>query len=101
MNLEQIKNDYAVSVGFENWRNLFLNTSECFESFEYYENELMILAQKECLKRASENANLNKYDCDEFGIRYHNSNVDGVSLENGSLYEVNKESITNENNIIK
>lgn len=83
MNLEQIKNNYAVSQGFENWRNLFLNTSECFESFEYYENEVMILVQKECLKRASENAYLNGSEYSRCGC------------------EINKESITNEINIIK
>ena len=83
MNLEQIKNNYAVSQGFENWRNLFLNTSECFESFEYYENEVMILVQKECLKRASEKT----------AEQY----VRPITLN----YQEIKDLITNENNIIK
>ena len=80
--LEQIKDDYAVSQGFENWRNLFLNTSECFESFEYYENEVMILTQKECLKLASENA-FNHF----------------IAVSDSVQTNVRK-AITNENNIV-
>lgn len=99
--LQQIKNEYAVKWNFEHWIDLL----ECNSGLEFeidrHINELLTLVQKECLKNASDKANLDKYNCDRFGHRYYNGTTDGVSLENGSLYEVNKKSITDENNIIK
>lgn len=81
--LEQIKNDYAKSRGFADWEDLM--TKVCYfdnEEFFNQENELLILVQKECLKNASENADI-KYS-------FYGNDV-----------EINKESITNEKNIIR
>lgn len=80
LTLERIKNDYAISKGYADWFSLLLTTTR---NNEYYILELhietvMVLLQKECLKLASENA------CLEIGIN-----------------EIDKQSITNENNIIK
>lgn len=83
--LEQIKNDYALSKGYLSWKSLLSTLSFNTDFICKYENEVMVLVQKECLKRASENAKTIK------------------SGNSGSWYDasVNKESITNENNIIK
>lgn len=89
MNLEQIKNDYVkheFQGVFENW-NEFQNyyASRHPEYFENHWHNVIELVQKECLKRASENAE-----------------VDNILELNGDRYSiVNEESITNENNIIK
>lgn len=87
--LETIKNDYAYSCGFENWRELFLACEQCFESFEYYENEVMKIYARECLKLASENVKMKMKE-------------DILSLSMlDDWTEIDKESITNEKNIIK
>ena len=82
MNLEQIKNNYAVSQGYKSWFNLLCSALPNTTKSRYI-NEVMILVQKECLKRASENAYLNGSEYSRCGC------------------EINKESITNEINIIK
>ena len=57
-NLEQIKNEYAVKHGFENWECLviyyFHDGIHTIDFLIGHENEVMILVQKECLKLASE-----------------------------------------------
>lgn len=94
--LEQIKNDYAVSIGYSDWENLI--TSMIFNSvpkstigklteLEKHMDNISVITQKECLKLASENAEVEK----EYSIKYESFIPEGV----------NKESITNENNIIK
>ena len=80
-NLKQIKNDYAIQQGFANWYELITYCNEKY--LDYYITEVIILVQKECLKRASENAYLNGSEYSRCGC------------------EINKESITNENNIVK
>lgn len=79
--LEQIKNEYAVSKGFICWSHLLSSTSMLDEHI----NEVMKIYAMECLKLASENA-FNK----------------DVYIGYGEISEGKvKESITNENNIIK
>lgn len=84
--LEQIKNDFAISKGYEdfnslvNWEqnnddNIVLNSKI---------NEVMKIYAMECLKLASENAYCETGN-NEFGY----------------FSKVKKESITNENNLIK
>lgn len=88
--LEQIKNDYAISKGYEdfnslvNWEqnnddNIVLNSNI---------NEVMKIYAMECLKLASENV-----ICNENYI-----NINGIEVLNE--FSV-KQSITNENNLIK
>ena len=69
MNLEQIKNDYAVSKGYKSWFNLLCSALPNTTKSRYI-NEVMILAQNECLKRASENANIGNY----YGSKITNEN---------------------------
>lgn len=86
MNLEQIKDDYVrdnflASHELDNWYDFqYYFASKHPEWFENHWENIVQIAQKECLKRASENA--------EASTSYSNPYV--IS-----------ESITNENNIIK
>lgn len=68
--LEQIKNDYAVSRGYSDWENLI--TSMIFNSvpkstigklteLEKHMDNICIIAQKECLKLASDNILIRPY----------------------------------------
>lgn len=83
MTLEQIKNDYAVSKGFKNWK--YLQTDSYPHKLNEYINEVMRIYAMECLKLASENAEVD----------------DILELNGDRYYLVDKESITNEKNIIK
>lgn len=74
MNLEQIKNDYDIKYDFEDWDS-FINYIPNHE-VETHMDKICILAQKECLKLASERL---------------------IWREDKELLE----DITNENNIIK
>lgn len=81
MNLEQIKNDYAVGIGYDDWKSMLTEIFQfSVDEIIEHENEVMILAQKECLKRAVNNKVLYPYK--------------GIPL-------INSEDVTNENNIIK
>lgn len=82
---EQIKNDYAVNMTFKDWSDLlnyFINEDSKFSisTIIRHENEVMKIYAMECLKLASENA---------------------IVFFNEDFAEVDKGSITNENNIIK
>lgn len=77
--LEQIKNEYSVEQGFQNWK--YLQVESYPHQLNEHINEVMKIYAMECLKRASENANY---------ILDANDNVIII-----------KSSITNENNIIK
>lgn len=83
--LEQIKNEFAISKGLADWEDV-VDGFKCeylsFSKFSEYIDQVMKIYAMECLKLASENA----YTKD---VRF----TDDV--------EVDKESITNENNIIK
>jgi len=82
--LEQIKNDYAVDLGYLNWESLM--TEVCYfsnEEFFEHENEVMKIYAMECLKLASENA------FDHF-----------IAVSDRVQTNVRK-AITNENNILK
>lgn len=83
--LEQIKNDYAVSEGFDDWWHLDFYTSDWDLLNNHWKN-VCIIAQKECLKIASYNVDY------EYTFLY--------SSERNVGDEVAKQ-ITNENNIIK
>lgn len=78
--LEQIKNDYADELGYMSWKYMLLHFVEKQQGalLDLHFNEVMILAQKECLKRASENF----IGASKFAVDTRNS-------------------ITNKNNIIK
>lgn len=85
--LSQIKNEIAIKKGYFSWPNLIssghltitLNTID----------ELLIIVQKECLKNASKNVK-SKLKEDYLDLSM-----------NDDWTEVDKDSITNENNIIK
>ena len=78
--LEQIKNEVCIKNNFVGW-NEFIYTCQDVSIKNRIIDEVMILAQKECLKLASENATY---------ILDANDNVIII-----------KSTITNENNIIK
>lgn len=80
--LEQIKNDYAINKGYLSWKGLLSILLYDLDLICKHENEVMKIYAMECLKLASENATCNNEDF------YWSSMID-------------KESITNENNIIK
>lgn len=80
---EQIKNDYAKAQGYEDYSLILddlINEEISILRFYELENEAMEIYAKECLKLASENAT--------------------IEISNFATH-VHKESITNENNIIK
>lgn len=85
--LEQIKNDYAISKGYDCWESLF-GASSYYDNNEFFkhENKVMKIYAMECLKLASENVDY------EYTFLY--------SSERNVGDEVAKQ-ITNENNIIK
>lgn len=90
---EQIKNDYAVSMTFKDWSDLlnyFINEDSKFSisTIIRHENEVMKTYAMECLKLASVNV-----ICNENYI-----NINGIEVLNEFTV---KQSITNENNIIK
>lgn len=83
--LEQIKNEYAVDLGYEDWESLMIEV--CYfsnEEFFEHENEVMKIYAMECLKLASDNA-------------WNGYIVTGMQEVADNV----KKSITNENNIIK
>lgn len=82
MILQEIKDSYAVSKGFVDWNKLI---SSFFHPnlLDIHISEVMKIYAMECLKLASENAYLNGSEYSRCGC------------------EINTESITNENNIIK
>lgn len=96
--LEQIKNDYAVSKGFRYWSYLLSSTSMLDEHI----NEVMKIYAMECLKLASQNSKvlvegmLTEERKTLFTL--FDKGVKGVVKRKVSVC---KESITNENNIIK
>ena len=81
--LEEIKNNYAKEQGFENWHEIkkaFRDREITFLKFGRYENKLFELIQVEQQKLIADNARLQVKD---------------------GFIEVNRESIINENNIIR
>lgn len=70
-NLEQIKNDYAVSKGFRDWYHLSIN----YTDYDKHWYNVCILSQKECLKLASENLSLEEcgFDGRDYGITNENN----------------------------
>lgn len=85
--LEHIKDDYAIQQGFANWYELLTYCNEKY--LHHYITEVMILAQKQALQNASDNVKTKLKD-----------NVHELSM-NDDWSEIDKESITNENNIIR
>ena len=81
MDLQTIKNNYAQEQGYEDWEDL---TEDNWRTIlmEYHINEICIRAQKLALEKASENATM------LFDAVY-------------DWHAVNKESIINENNLIR
>ena len=80
--LQEIKNHYAQEQGYEDWMELQEFHSRNPLEIESYMNEICIRAQKEALEKASENATM------LFDAVY-------------DWHAVNKESIINENNLIR
>lgn len=88
--LKQIKNRFALEKGYYDWLDLFLRLTEGEitqnkVTFMQYEEEMMKIYAMECLKLASENAEV----------------VDKKSPSGSWYFGVCEQSITNENNIIK
>lgn len=84
--LEEIKNNYAKEQGFYDWADLYRNA--CYydeEKFFMHENKVFELVQIEQQKLIAENADVTE-----------------IKSQSGCWYfGVDKESIINENNIIK
>lgn len=98
MTLQELKDNYAIEQGFLEWEELHMACQ--FEGknldFAKYIDDVIILAQQEALKKASESAS----------IRMHNTRTDELTFDkyvrrNSILYTVSKDSITSENNLIK
>lgn len=90
--LNQIKNEYAVSKGYKDFDDLLI----CVINYEILSeqiNEVMKIYAMECLKLASENAEL-------FDINSH-SCIGDTYYGNTHQITIDKESIISENNIIK
>lgn len=79
MTLDEIKNDHAIKMGFDNWNQL----RDQSPYIGKHENKVMRIAQRECLRLASENAKV---------IIDYKNNVDYAYLE---------KTIIDDNNIIK
>src|SRR6478752_1660724 len=101
--LEQIKNDYAKVQHYDNWDSL-LNKQESLANIEWHYNNIIELAQMECLKLASESATMKvEYpdecysDSNEYGAKFVNAHDVECGGEYGFV-EIEKDSITNENN---
>ena len=80
--LQEIKNHYAKEQGYEDWRELQEFHSRNPREIESYMNEICIRAQKLALEKAVENAKIE------------------MDLQT-DWYFINKESITNEQNLIR
>ena len=95
--LEEIKNELAIEKGYDSWNEItfFNNRNVVFiellmdEVAKRYAKEVAIAS----LEKASENAKVN---CNHEEIKKEFTDVDS-----GYLYFVDKQSIINENNIIK
>lgn len=79
--IEQIKNKYAESKGYGDWENLDYNVNDSKEFDDHWKN-ICIIAQKQCLRNASEKAEV---------ILDHKNSVD---------YDYLEKTITNEKNIV-
>lgn len=86
--LEQIKNDISIKHGYANYIS-FLFSCKCDKDLDAVINEIAIESQKQALQNASENVKTKLKD-----------NVHELSM-NDDWSEIDNESITNENNIIK
>ena len=80
--LNMLKNLYAQEHGYEDWRELQEFHSRNPREIESYMNEICIRAQKEALEKAVENAKIE------------------MDLQT-DWYFLNKESITNPENLIR
>ena len=80
--LQEIKNHYAKEKGYEDWRELQEYHSRDPRGIESHMNEICIRAQKVALEKAAENATINL----DFQLDWHS---------------INKESITNPENLIR
>ena len=81
MNLETLKNNYAQEQGYEDWVDLVIHHELKADRLDQHWTEICIRAQKAALEKAAENANIE------------------MDLET-DWYFVNKESITNPENLI-
>ena len=81
MDLQTLKNNYAQEQGYEDWEDLIEDNWKTI-LMESYMNEICIRAQKIALEKAAENATM------LFDAVY-------------DWHAVNKESIINENNLIR
>ena len=79
-NLQEIKNTYAIELGYEDWGQLDMLSGR--EEITKHIYEICIRAQKAALEKAAENAKIE------------------MDLQT-DWYFVNKESITNEENLIR
>lgn len=88
--LEDIKNDYATNLGYMSWRFMLAHLVQSKQSslLNLHINNVMILAQKQALKNASESV-----------TTVHHKECKKEDVIKAIHYT--KHSITNENNIIK
>ena len=81
MDLQTLKNNYAQEQGYEDWEDLIEDNWKTI-LMESHINEICIRAQKAALEKAAENVTMNL----DFKLDW---------------YSINKESITNEENLIR
>lgn len=92
MDLQTLKNTYAQEHGYEDWRDLQLQTFDKWLMDNHWQ-EICIRAQKESLEKAAENAEIT---CSRKTT--HCKQCYGGGCENPI---VEKESITNPENLIR
>ena len=81
-NLQEIKNTYAIEQGYEDWVDLAIHHDLKADRLDQHWTEICIRAQKESLEKAVKNVKIE------------------IDLQT-DWYFVNKESITNEENLIR
>lgn len=82
--IERIKNDYAQEQHYNDWESLIYK-QESIRNIEWHYKNIILLIQEECLHNAYKNAKIEPYQ-PHSSITFH---------------KVVKESIINENNILK
>lgn len=87
MDLQTLKNQYAQEHGYDDWDDLWHAHIHELLDFEMHMNEICIRAQKAALEKAAENAKTIQV------WRIYNPNEQS--------FEVNRKTITNEQNLIR
>ena len=101
MNLQTIKNEIAVEIGYSNFddymRELILNCSDySVERLNKITDEICIRAQKAALEKAADSAKVQYYN-----TRTEKKESASAMGNKGQVYSVDRTSITNPKNLIQ